>query len=243
MDTHYGSVSGTEAGEGGLPLRAFGLGVAALAAASGLAFVTAIGGRHVGAPVPLRLGVAEVVLWAVLGGTALRVSRRLGTGRLADDVGLRVRLIDPATAVLVLFTSYFAVIPVGLLIRALGPRFRGTNTGVFLSQRADRVGLAVVAAIAVIGAPIIEEVFFRGLLLRSLTGTLGTAPAIVGQAALFGLAHANPYYGLRNLSLILGTGTLGLVFGIVATRVGRLGPTIFAHAFYNAVVMAVVLRG
>ncbi len=43
--------------------------------------------------------------------------------------------------------------------------------------------------IAVVGAPLVEELFFRGLLLRSIEKRLGWVWAIVGSSVFFGLAH------------------------------------------------------
>jgi membrane protease YdiL (CAAX protease family) len=50
----------------------------------------------------------------------------------------------------------------------------------------------------------------------------------VGSAILFGLAH---FEALQLAALIL----FGLILGTLAYRTGRLGPTIVAHAAFNAV--------
>ena len=43
-----------------------------------------------------------------------------------------------------------------------------------------------------IGAPIVEEIFYRGLLFRSMENRFGTWPAIVGSGVIFGASHFQP---------------------------------------------------
>jgi membrane protease YdiL (CAAX protease family) len=83
----------------------------------------------------------------------------------------------------------------------------------------------------VVGAPLIEEIFFRGMLLRSLA----TPVAWVAQAAVFGAAHLSPAYGLGNVGVLVAIGVLGVILGATATRYRRLGPDIATHAWFNLV--------
>ncbi|HMC42582.1 MAG TPA: CPBP family intramembrane glutamic endopeptidase, partial [Acidimicrobiales bacterium] len=83
---------------------------------------------------------------------------------------------------------------------------------------------------------LVEELFFRGLLQRSLAGWLGPGPAI-GVAALgFGLAHGE---AVQLLALV----AFGVVLGVLAQRSGRLGPGIVAHAAFNGATIAVIALG
>ena len=121
------------------------------------------------------------------------------------------------------------------------PRLTGTNTNYIDDQAGTLVGALVVVCSTMIGAPIVEELFFRGLLQRSLFN-LGVGAAVV-QAAIFGLIHVTPEEGLGNVGIILGVGTFGLVLGLAARRYGRLGPTIVGHALFNAAaVIPLLLR-
>ena len=103
-------------------------------------------------------------------------------------------------------------------------------------------GLVVLGILLCVGAPLFEELFFRGLLLRGLLGKLsplgrraGPALAIVLSAVVFALAH---FEALQFLGLF----GFGLVLGILAWRTGRLGPGIVAHMSFNAVtVIAIAL--
>src|SRR5439155_8914511 len=93
--------------------------------------------------------------------------------------------------------------------------------------------LAVVVALVLAGAPFVEELFFRGLLLRSLLPVLGTRGAIAAQALVFAGLHLRPSYGLGNVSLVVAIGTMGVVQGMVAERYRRLGPVMVAHSLFN----------
>ena len=61
------------------------------------------------------------------------------------------------------------------------------------------------------------------------------------QGVLFGLPHIDPAYGAGNIGLVLVLAAVGVAFGAAAYLLRRIGPTIIAHAIFNAVVMAVVL--
>jgi membrane protease YdiL (CAAX protease family) len=76
-------------------------------------------------------------------------------------------------------------------------------------------------------APVLEEMLFRGLILRSFLARYGRGPALLGSAALFGLAHLNIYQGLVGL-------VLGLVAGWLYERTRSLGPCILLHGAYNS---------
>jgi len=77
-------------------------------------------------------------------------------------------------------------------------------------------------------APVVEELFYRGLLLRSLERSLPRAAALVTSALIFGAVHFE-------LRLLPGLFIAGLVFGWLVQRSGRLGPGIFAHIGFNSV--------
>ena len=80
----------------------------------------------------------------------------------------------------------------------------------------------VIAIFTVVGAPFFEELFFRGVLLRSLArlfgnflGWVGPALAMIVTGVLFGLAHA------ESLQL-LGLAVFGVILSFVSYRpVGR----------------------
>ncbi len=96
---------------------------------------------------------------------------------------------------------------------------------------------ALIALMTTVGAPIVEEWFFRGVLFRALDDGLsrtmargGTAAAVVLSACLFGLAHGEPLQ-------FVGLALLGVVLAVVVKRTQRLTPSIITHVSFNAVAM------
>lgn len=101
----------------------------------------------------------------------------------------------------------------------------------------------VFASVAVVlGAPLAEEAFFRGVLLRRflLAGRPGLG--LLLTSGLFALAHElfadGPW--TQTLSTTAVYGAMGLLFGAVYVRTGRLWAAILAHAGANALGMAML---
>ncbi len=82
-------------------------------------------------------------------------------------------------------------------------------------------------ALAVIIAPLTEEVIFRGLILRGLLGRWKPWTAITVSAALFALMHFNP----AQTPVALG---LGLLLGWIYVRTRSLGLCMLGHAVNNS---------
>lgn len=83
----------------------------------------------------------------------------------------------------------------------------------FEELAATRAGLLAVTLLAVVAAPVLEEMVFRGVVQRPLERRLGAAPGIVLTALLFALFHFAPW--VLPLHLFLG---LAFGFAVYATR-------------------------
>ena len=101
--------------------------------------------------------------------------------------------------------------------------------------RRDHVLFALLLVlIVVIGAPLVEELFFRGLFLRALQKRgLPDWAAVVGSAAVFGAVHFQ-------LLQFVGLFAIGLVLAVMAVRTGRLGMSIATHMAFNATSVVVL---
>jgi membrane protease YdiL (CAAX protease family) len=89
------------------------------------------------------------------------------------------------------------------------------------------------AAVIGIGAPVSEELLFRGFLLSALAGTrLGFWGAALIATGLWTALHAG--YTLMG---ILEVFTIGLMLSWLLWRTGSLRVAIFCHALYNSVVV------
>jgi membrane protease YdiL (CAAX protease family) len=96
-----------------------------------------------------------------------------------------------------------------------------------LSDRAEGVvGIVVLYLVVGVLAPISEELFYRGLVMRSLERRWGATAGLWGSALLFGAAHGQPVQ-------FLGQAFFGLVAAYLVQRRGRLGPAVVAHLAFN----------
>jgi uncharacterized protein len=75
-------------------------------------------------------------------------------------------------------------------------------------------------------APVLEEMLFRGVILRSFLSQYTRWQAIVGSAVLFGFAHLNLYQFMAGL-------LTGVLLGWLYERTRSLIPCIALHAAYN----------
>jgi uncharacterized protein len=207
----------------GLVTSALAVGIASAGAESETLAVVAAG------LIGSWVGIVASVVW---------VSRTKGTGSLLVDFGLRFErgrdligvAIGVATQIVVVPLLYLPLLP---LIDDLSDRV-GEPARELSDQVGGDAGLAVLAVLVIVGAPIVEELLYRGLLLRALARRVSTNIAIGVSAAVFALTHFQP---IQFPALLV----FGVILGVLATRTGRLGPGILAHAAFNAVTMAVLI--
>ena len=182
------------------------------------------------------IGYVPALLWCWY------ASRRWGTGRFRSDVGFKARWVDagwgPVTWVACLITQ----IMVGLIVVVLNIPFT-SNIKEVSKLQADRGYVVSLLVLAVVAAPVAEEIVFRGVVLRGLLSRTGAVVAVGVQGALFGLAHFDPVRGMGNIGLILVLSSVGCVLGGAAYLIRRLAPTMIAHAILNGLAMALALSG
>lgn len=196
----------------------------------------------------LEIGPATILgssagLWFGLGGVAFVNSRRHGTGRFRDDAALTWH----GWASL----GFCVVVAVALrvlssVVAALVAAATGTS-GDAIEQipLSDATSLPVLAAVlvvtAVIGAPIAEELFFRGVVLDTLRRRWGAALAVVVSSILFAFVHAGASTAGANLTLIAGILPVGAALALVRLRRGSLAEAIVIHALFNATAVAYMI--
>lgn len=218
--------------------------VGVVLAGIGAAIGSAMSGYRQGSSQPMPLAVTAfdlLGLWIALVAGVVAVSRYLGSGDVKTDVGLSFRWqFDLVVGVVAGLGTQLVLIPLMYLPfehadpslkHRLGTPAKSLTGAVHGAW--ENVLLLFLLAIA---APIVEELFFRGLVLRSLTTWLGPVAGIVGSALLFGVAHGE----LLQLPALI---VFGLVLGVLAHRSGRLGPGMVAHAAFNAVTVISLVHG
>lgn len=174
------------------------------------------------------LPVGQVGLWAGLAVTAIVAATRRGNG-LRRDFGWSMRASDVPIG---LATGLFAQVVVVWLIYApfqLVFDFDVSEAARAITDRAASASdIALVMLGVVVGAPIFEELFFRGLTLRAFERRWGTVVGVLGSSALFGAVHLQP---LQFPALM----AFGIITALLVRRYGRLGPAIWAHVGFNLV--------
>lgn len=95
-------------------------------------------------------------------------------------------------------------------------------------------GLGAIVLVCLI-APIVEEMLFRGVILRGFLRRYPPSVAIVHSSAVFGMAHLNVYQFM--LAFLL-----GLLLGKLYERTRSLLPGMLVHGFYNTGVVILAYR-
>lgn len=218
----------------GLGDAALGFALAiALATVTGSLWLSVFGGSEDG------LGArtaGQVGLWTGLVGLALVASRRKGHGSLAEDFGLSAKWSDLGIGIGAALASWLLVVP--LVALALRPFFGHPDVSKPVKDLVDQAGgprALILVMVAVVCAPIVEELFYRGLLLRSLQRRLGTGWAVAVSSVLFGLSHPQPLETGAVVIVMAGLTAFAVVLALLAVRTGRLGASIVAHAGFNAI--------
>jgi exosortase E/protease (VPEID-CTERM system) len=96
------------------------------------------------------------------------------------------------------------------------------------------------ALIAVLVVPVVEELAFRGYLMRRLKAADFTSVPFPG-VGLFALLLSSILFGLSHGGFWLPGILAGLAFGAVAMRTGRIGDAVAAHAIANGLLCVLVL--
>ena len=169
----------------------------------------------------------SLILWVFLVGVPFVATTRKGRGPVRD-LGLRFERVD------------LLALPLGVLLQAvvvpvlywpilqLLDRTSGDveNEARELVESASGAGILALVLVVGIGAPVAEELFYRGLLLRAVEKRWSLPVAVAASAVVFGLAHLQ---GIQLPALLL----FGAIAALLAARTGRLGASILCHVGFN----------
>jgi membrane protease YdiL (CAAX protease family) len=196
--------------------------------------------------------ITFVVGYGALLATLIVASRRRGLGTLGADFGFHFRWIDLAIGLGIGIAAKIATVFYGALAALLTGE-PATSSNLSLSDDILWITLNGVLFAGII-APIVEELFLRGLLLRVIRNralrnfseadaTPSEVQRVKVRAAVLAIGLSSLVFMVLHLyqssdpalliTLALGTLTLGVVNGVVVVVTGRLGAAITAHIFYN----------
>lgn len=189
-------------------------------------------GLHV-VGVNVRIGAAALVTDAVMLIAVLSVGR---SGSItAQDLGLR--RVAGARSVGYTLLALIALVSFGLLSSTVLPS-TGVNPFIGVSSQSTlNVLLAGIAACC--SAPVIEELFFRGFIYRSLRNRLPVLAAAPVAGVMFGAMHVGPY----PLAILPFTAFLGVIACLLYERIGSLFPCILLHSLIDSRSFEVGARG
>lgn len=136
----------------------------------------------------------------------------------------------------------FALIMIGLFVIILGGFLWATLSGSQFTRNTILLqalkGLSSRGSIYYVGyliflAPIIEEIFFRGILFSALKESLGVTVGLLAQALFFSAMHVS-WAGFVPLFIT------GFVLGYVYHRSGSLLPSTMIHMLQSVIVVATI---
>ncbi|MBP7050282.1 MAG: CPBP family intramembrane metalloprotease [Phycisphaerae bacterium] len=158
------------------------------------------------------------------------VARRTGAAGRLDLVWFRLRRLDLAAIVLLPAAALVLMLLVAVAMNSVGLNVPVSR--MFLPEGKSLAFFVALALRIVLVVPVLEELFWRGFVQRSLERVAGPLPALLGQAVLFAAAHLAPF-GRFGPAL-----ALGLVAGLWRWRRRTLIPIILAHMILNGLYFA-----
>lgn len=208
-----------------------GLLLANVAGAIGLLVVLGVTGAHDPASLTLpQVALTYPPLWLGFVGVPIWAAATKGGGWIRD-FGVAVRPWDVPLGIAVGVAAQLVLVPLISLpfLELFGKSFDDLERPA--RELADKAvgggGQLIFILIVVIGAPLAEELFFRGLWLRSSMRRLGTWAGLALTSLIFAASHTQT---LQFPALA----AAGAAFGYLAIRTGRLGPSVAAHMAFNA---------
>jgi membrane protease YdiL (CAAX protease family) len=181
-------------------------------------------------------------LWIGFIGAPWLASRTQGTRHFLRDLGVRFRVIDLVGIAIGVGGQILVAIMYAPFQHDI-KNFNGPSQK--LTGASHGAGFIVIAIATVLLAPVMEELFFRGLLLKALVRLFtplrvaggarvaGVVLAVIVDGLLFGLAHGE-WVQLAGLAVF------GMILATVSYRTGRLGMNMVAHASFNLVAIIAI---
>jgi len=182
--------------------------------------------------------LAAIGLWIPNVAMLVIVSRKRGTGNFRNDFSFRFSKRDLLGIPIGIVSQLLLVVIVTWPFKQMFPDAfssdkideRATN----LVDSAHGYWIVLLATIVAIGAPVIEELVFRGFIQGGMQQHFRRTTALLIGAIWFTIVHVNPieFPGLFAFAIVL-----GLCF--MKTR--SLGMSVWAHVAFNATALLIVI--
>jgi membrane protease YdiL (CAAX protease family) len=186
---------------------------------------------------PGWLSAVAVAGWLPMVAAVTLASRRFGSGSLARDFGYTWRPVDLVGLPIGVGTQLLLLPLVYWPLKAIWPhtfeQSKLEQRAHDLSSHASGAGKLLLFVVVVVGAPLVEELVYRGMLQTSITRRLRDGLGVVLVAAWFAIVHFQP---IETPGLFV----IGLVLGACALYTRRLGMGVMAHMAFNATGLVLV---
>jgi membrane protease YdiL (CAAX protease family) len=192
--------------------------------------VLSIAGVETGATIPTEtLAALALVSWiTMLIGVAFASG---GPRQSLAAVALRFSFSDVAWLPVGVIAQLVAVPLLYLPLRAVWPDTfdpaRLEETARDLVDAAGGLRTVLLVMVVAVGAPLVEEIVYRGMIQRAAVVRFGRVAGWIGASLFFAAIHLRPVE-------FPGLAVAGAVFGLIALRTGRIGGAVIAHAAFNA---------
>lgn len=204
-----------------------------------------------GSPESLR-AIASVQGLSYLAGIAVAIGLVIMASKAAPQSGLKLHWVDMAVGLGLLLLVLPLVLLAGDLAQLVHRELRGGETEQLahpmlrmMVENTSSPWTWVLIASAVIGAPIVEEVVYRGFLQSGLMRVTNHAWfSLIVAAAVFGTVHAlGPKESALPWYAAVQVGVLGICCGAAFERTKRLSVPIAMHATFNAINVGFAMWG
>ena len=115
----------------------------------------------------------------------------------------------------------------------------GAKTQVDLLVESSVPARFATAAVAVLTAPLVEEMIYRGVLFSALERTLGKIIGVVVVSLLFAGVHVFQY--IENIAVILVITLLSVTLTLVRAYTGKVLPSFIIHLVFNGIQSIVIV--
>ncbi|MGI9600719.1 MAG: CPBP family intramembrane glutamic endopeptidase [Acidimicrobiales bacterium] len=191
---------------------------------------------------PLVLVSSVLAQQVAMVGWVVWVARVKGRG-VIEDFGFRFKWVDLAIGVAAAIAALVVTgVVVGAVASATG--IEAVDNSDFIQPSEQGLWIIPIGLMVVVGAPLSEELFFRGLVFRAAEKKWSTVVGIAFSTVVFALVHAlTGISAAENLILILSIAVFGVALAVVAAQYRRLGPAIVAHMAINGFAFAAIVAG
>ena len=165
--------------------------------------------------------------------TAVFVARLSGSFRWRDLGLVRAPFWRTLALMAAVMGSYLLILGIYNQLVNLAPDDAPEKLG----ANGGDLNMLFFALLVAVLAPIAEEIFFRGMIFRSLWNGMGLWPAAIVSGLLFGSLHIDSLTSDRLLQVIP-LAVLGVSFALLYSWTGTLYSTIALHATNNAIAVA-----